>query len=59
MKRITLNIKMKMILDVNDDQNMENILDSIVFSEIDTDNDIDVIAFKVTESKVSKTYELE
>jgi hypothetical protein len=59
MKRVTVDIKMRLILDVKDDQDMNNISESITFTEIDTENDIDIIAFKIIDNKTLKTYELE
>ena len=52
MKRITLDINIRMIVDVKDNQDVEKILDSITFSEIDTKNDIELITMKVVDGKI-------
>ena len=52
MKRVTVEFKVKMILDVKNDQNLDKIIENVTLSEIDTDNDIKLIALKVIDSKV-------
>jgi hypothetical protein len=52
MKRVTVEVKIKMILDVKNDQNLDEISENITFSEIDTNNDIELITFKVIDSKI-------
>lgn len=54
MKRVEVELKVKMILDVNNDQDLDNIKDDICFTDIEVDDGMKILSLKIVDSKVKE-----
>lgn len=56
MKRVEVELKIKMILDVKNDQDLNNIKNNISFTEIEIDNDMKILSLKIINSKIKEMF---
>lgn len=52
MKRVEIELTVKMVIDVEDNKNVDDVLDTIEITEFDIDEDASVIACNITNTEI-------